>query len=125
MTVQELELSKVRHLFAELHLFQRDCKNKFGNISTQTNAISKRKKIEIPDWRQMEEIFKGFKMIISLFDFRWRNQPFKGASFFKIRIVPADGEEGETEAGADGGEASFELGIPAEREKGEVAAANP
>ena len=45
--------------------------------------------------------------------------------FLKIRIVPADGEEGETEAGADGGEASFELGIPAEREKGEVAAANP
>ena len=39
--------------------------------------------------------------------------------------IPADGEEGETEAGADGGEDSFELGIPAEREKGEVAAANP
>ena len=57
------ELSKLRHHFAKLHLYQKNCKNKFGNIFTQTNAISKRKKIEIPDWRQMKEFFKGFKMV--------------------------------------------------------------
>ena len=30
-------------------LFHRDCKTEIGNIFTQTNAVSKRKKIEIPD----------------------------------------------------------------------------
>ena len=76
----------MRHHFAELHLFQRDCKNKFVIIFTQTNAISKRKKIEIPDWRQMKEFFKGLKMV-SFFYFEWRNQSFKSASFFLIRVV--------------------------------------
>ena len=46
-----------------MHLFQRDCKSKFGYIFTQTNVISKRKKIEIPDWRQMKVVFKGFKTV--------------------------------------------------------------
>ena len=45
--------------------------------------------------------------------------------WINVLTVPAEGEEGETEAGADGGEASFEFGIVAEREKGEVVAANP
>ena len=37
--------------------------NRFSNIFTQPNAISKRKKIETLDWRQIKEFFKGFKMV--------------------------------------------------------------
>ena len=33
-----------------------------GKVFTQTNAISKRKEIAIPDWRQMKVFLKGFKM---------------------------------------------------------------
>ena len=39
-----------------------------GNIFTQTNAISKRKKIEIPDRRQkkyFQRALKWFKILIS------------------------------------------------------------
>ena len=32
-----------------MHFLHRDCKTEMGNIFTQTNAISKQKKIEIPD----------------------------------------------------------------------------
>ena len=49
-------------LFAKMHLFQWDCNNKFGKIFIQTDAISKRKKIAIPDLRQMNLLSKGFKM---------------------------------------------------------------
>ena len=38
-------------------------KSTFCNIFSQTNVISKRKKIEIPDWRQMKVVFKGFKTV--------------------------------------------------------------
>ena len=38
-----------------------------------------------------ERIFQGFqnglKFLLVFFNFQWRNQPFKSASFFKIRIV--------------------------------------
>ena len=33
-----------------------------GNVFTQTNAISKQKKKALPDWRQMNELSKGFEM---------------------------------------------------------------
>ena len=46
-----------------MHFFHRGCETEIGNIFTQTNAISKRKKIEISDWRQMKKFFKGFKMV--------------------------------------------------------------
>ena len=38
-----------------------DFKAEMGNIFIQTNAISKRKKIAIPAWRQMKVLSKGFK----------------------------------------------------------------
>ena len=34
-----------------------------GNIFTQTKAISKQKKIEIPDWRQIKVLSKDFKVV--------------------------------------------------------------
>ena len=51
------------HYFAKMHFLHRDCETEIGNIFIQTNAISKRKKIEIPDWRQMKVLLKGFQMI--------------------------------------------------------------
>ena len=44
-----------------MHSFNRDCKTEIGNIVTQTDAISKRKKIAIPDWRQMKKKIKEFQ----------------------------------------------------------------
>ena len=32
-----------------------------GNVFTQTNAIPKRKEIELPDWRQMKVFLKALK----------------------------------------------------------------
>ena len=45
-----------------MHFSHRDCETEIGNIFTQTDAISKRKKIAIPDWRQMKVLSKGLKM---------------------------------------------------------------
>ena len=45
-----------------MHFFHRDCETETGNVFTQTNVISKRKKIAMPDWRQMKVLSKGFKM---------------------------------------------------------------
>ena len=39
-----------------------DCETEMGNVFTETNAISKRKKIAIPAWRQMKVLLKGFQM---------------------------------------------------------------
>ena len=44
---------------ASLH---RDCKTGKGKVFIQTNAISKRKKIALPDWCQMKVLSKGFQM---------------------------------------------------------------
>ena len=60
--VKKLELCKEKQYFAKMHFFHRDCETEIGNIFTQTDAISKRKKIAIPDWRQMKVLSKGFKM---------------------------------------------------------------
>ena len=43
-------------------LLHRDCKTEMGSVFIQTNAISKRKKIAIPDLRQMKVLSKGFQM---------------------------------------------------------------
>ena len=45
-------------------LFHKDCETEIGNVFTQTNAISKQKKIEILDWRQMKTFFKSSKMVL-------------------------------------------------------------
>ena len=37
-----------------MHFFHRDCKTETSNVFNQTDAISKRKKIAIPDWCQMK-----------------------------------------------------------------------
>ena len=44
-------------------IFHRDCKTGKGKVFIQTNAISKRIKIELPDWRQMKDLFKGFQTV--------------------------------------------------------------
>ena len=49
-------------LFSENAFLYRDCETEMGNVFTQTNAIPKRIKIEIPDWRQMKVLSKGFQM---------------------------------------------------------------
>ena len=60
--VYELELCKEEHYFAEAHFLHRDCEIKMGNVFIQTNAISKQKKIALPDWCQMKVLLKGFQM---------------------------------------------------------------
>ena len=47
-------------LIYENAFLYRDCKTEMGNVFTQTDAISKQKKIAMPDWRQMKKTFKGF-----------------------------------------------------------------
>ena len=59
-TVYKIQPVKVKHNFVKMPLFQGDCKSKFGKGFIQTNAISKRYEIEIPDWRQMKEFWKGY-----------------------------------------------------------------
>ena len=49
-------------LICENTLLYRDCETEMGNVFIQTNAISKRKKIAIPAWRQMKVLLKGFQM---------------------------------------------------------------
>ena len=45
-----------------MHFFHKDCETEIGKISTQTNAISKQKNIELPDWLQMKVLLKCFQM---------------------------------------------------------------
>jgi len=40
-----------------------------GKVFTQTNAISKRIKIELLDWRQMKELLKGFETVYDFIKF--------------------------------------------------------
>ena len=44
-------------------ILHRDCKTGKGKVFIQTNAISKRIKIELPDWRQMKDLSKGFQTV--------------------------------------------------------------
>ena len=46
-----------------MHFFYRDCETEIGNIFTQTDAIFEQKKIALPDWRQMKDLFEIFKMV--------------------------------------------------------------
>ena len=59
-TVYKLEPCKEKHKFAKLRW---DCKTGMGKVFTKTNAISKRKKIELPDWRLMKVLSKGLQMV--------------------------------------------------------------
>ena len=50
-------------------ILHRDCKTRMGKVFTQTNAISKRIKIELLDWRQMKELLKGFETVYDFIKF--------------------------------------------------------
>ena len=54
---------KVKVNFAEMLIFHRDCETEFRYVCTQSNAISKRIKIENSDWKQMKDFFKSFSMV--------------------------------------------------------------
>ena len=56
-------------LICENALLYRDCETEMGNVFTQTNAISKRKKIAIPAWRQMKVLSKRFQMTYDFHEF--------------------------------------------------------
>ena len=56
-------------LICQNAFFYRDRETEMGNIFTQTNVISKRKKIAIPDWRQMKVLSKGFQMTYDYYKF--------------------------------------------------------
>ena len=62
-TVQKLEPVKVNLYFGKILNFQQDCKTENGNVFTLFYAISKRIKLEIPDWSQMKDLFEIFKMV--------------------------------------------------------------
>ena len=49
-TISELKLFKENHYFAKMHFLHRDCESEIRNVFTQTDAISERKKIAVPDW---------------------------------------------------------------------------
>ena len=49
-------------LFFENAFLHRDCKTKMSSVFIQTNAISKRKKIALPDWCQIKVLSKGFQI---------------------------------------------------------------
>ena len=52
-------------LICENAFLHRDCKTEMGNVFAQTIAISKRKKIAIPNWRQMnfKRAFRSQKIL--------------------------------------------------------------
>ena len=56
-------------LFSENAFLHRDCETEMGKVFTQTNAIPKRIKIAIRDWRQMKVLSKGFQMIYDFHKF--------------------------------------------------------
>ena len=74
-----------------MHFFHRDCETEIGNIFTQTDAFSKRKKITIPDWRKMKDLFKSFLMIYDFFEIQYDNLSFKSAAFLLSRVVMTRG----------------------------------
>ena len=49
-------------LFSENAFLHRDCETEMGKVFTQINAIPKRIKIAIRDWRQMKVLSKSFQM---------------------------------------------------------------
>ena len=49
--------------FAKMLIFHRDCKTEFSEVCTQSNAISKRIKLEKPDCSQMKDFFKSFLLV--------------------------------------------------------------
>ena len=47
----------------------RGCDTEIGNVFTHKNAISKRLKIAISEWRQMKVLLKGFQMTYDIHKF--------------------------------------------------------
>ena len=93
-TVYKIQPVKVKHNFVKMPLFQGDCKSKFGKGFIQTtNAISKRYEIEIPDWRQMKEFWKGylpfFLFYLVLLSSNGLINRIKARPFLKFHIVNA------------------------------------
>ena len=71
-----------------MHFFHRDCETEIGKVFTQTDAISKRKKIAIPDWHQMKYLFKNYKkFFLKPFEstFIWRQSGI--AIFFRLEMA--------------------------------------
>ena len=56
-------------LICENAFSYRDSETEMDNVFTQTNAISKQKKIAIPAWRQMKVLSKGFQMTYDFYKF--------------------------------------------------------
>ena len=62
----------------------RDCEIGMGKDFTQINAISKRKKKGLPDWRQIKGLSNS---LMSFTKIHRQNKPFKIASFFMCAVL--------------------------------------